>query len=284
MSRHGTLHPGASVCAVVPHLACEAWLGTALASLERQTRRPDAVVVIDDASPDPAALLAVAAAHPGTTVLRADRNVGPYALVQAVVDLGLFDAYLFQDADDWSAPDRLAVLLATAHRTGADLVGSWELRILADAGEAMPVAYPTDVNAACAADPTAFALLHPTSLASAALLGRLGGFSTGLRFSGDAELLWRAVHAGRVVNAPVLAYGRRRRAGSLTTDPATGLGSPSRLALHGRLHAAARARADAARRGGPVDLAPYLVAAEPPELAHVAGPALTTPAPVGAAR
>lgn len=271
--RAGGLDPDMSVCALVPHFACEAWLGTALESLARQTRGLDGVVVIDDASVDRSRLLEVCAEHPEVTVLGSDANVGPYALIQAVIDEGAFDAYLFQDADDWSVPDRLATLLAHGAATGADYVGCWELRVLADAGEVMVVTYPDDVNAACAADPSAFALLHPTSLVSAALLGRLGGFSTGLRFSGDAELLWRAVHAGRVVNAPFCGYVRRRRARSLTTDPATGLTSPARLALHAALRAGAGARAAAVAVGREPDLSPHL-SAERPRLTHLAGPTL----------
>ena len=45
------------------------------------------------------------------TLLHADRNVGPYRLVQQVIEDTDYDAYLFQDADDWSAPDRLEQLL-----------------------------------------------------------------------------------------------------------------------------------------------------------------------------
>jgi glycosyltransferase involved in cell wall biosynthesis len=264
----------AAVCALVPHFACEAWLGAALESLDRQSRRLDHVVVIDDASPDPRALIEVCAAYPQVTVLATDVNVGPYALVQAVIDAGAFDAYLFQDADDWSAPDRLEMLLAVAESTGAGLVGCGEMRVLTDAGELMAVAYPADVNAACAADPGAFALLHPTSLVASSLLERLGGFSTGLRFSGDAELLARAVHATRVVNAPAFAYWRRKRAGSLTTEAATGLMSPARLALHDELRATARARHAAAAAERDVDLSPLSVRDEPVVLTHLAGPAV----------
>lgn len=266
------LGPDARVCALVPHFACEAWLGQALDSLARQTRPADAVVVIDDATPDRSALLAVTAEHPEVTVLGSSTNVGPYALIQTVIDAGGFGAYLLQDADDWSAPHRLETLLDTAAATGAELVGCSEIRVLADAGEIMPVDYPPDVNAACADDPTAFALLHPTSLIGADLLDRLGGFATGLRFSGDAELLWRAVHTARVRNAPVYGYHRRKRAGSLTTDRDTGLTSPARLALHAELHDAARARARSAAEGRPVDLTPHARLDAPLVLDHLAGP------------
>ena len=141
----------------------------------------------------------IVATYPEVTLLGAEDNGGPYRAVQSVIDATSFDAYLFGDADDWSAPDRLEVLLDVAAHRGAELVGSHEVRVLVDQGDMVPVRYPLDVNAVLSENPTAFPLLHPTSLVGSDLLRRIGGFATGLRFSGDAELLRRAAHAARVV-------------------------------------------------------------------------------------
>jgi glycosyltransferase involved in cell wall biosynthesis len=269
-----SLNHDASVLAVIPHYRCEQWLGDAIESLLDQTRPPEAIVVVDDASPGPSTVTAVVARYPQATLLRADANVGPYALVQQVIDATGYDAILFQDADDWSAPQRLATLLDTAERTGAELVGSWELRVLCDAAEAVPGPYPADPPPFLAADPTAFAVLHPTSLVATDLIDRVGGYPTGLRFSGDAEFLWRAHHEGRVANAPAYLYYRRKRAGSLTTATGSGLQSPARLALQIRLHAAARSRHVDAATGRPLDLRPHASIAQSPRLTHVCGPSL----------
>jgi hypothetical protein len=210
------------------------------------------------------------------TFLVSDRNVGPYALVQRVIDGTDYDAYLFQDADDWSATNRLETLLTTAAETGAELVGSWELRVLCDAGEVMPVSYPVDASSALAHDPAAFPLLHPTSLVSADLVDRVGGYATGMRFSGDAEFLWRAAHVARVANAPAYCYYRRKRAESLTTAASTGLHSTARLELHRILRECAHRRRRAAVEGLEVDLAPHASAAEPVRLRQISGPPLHT--------
>lgn len=264
-----TLGPSSTVCALVPHYGCEAWLGQALESLLEQSRPPQAVVVIDDASPEPP--VDVVAAYPEVTMLAAADNGGPYRLIQAVIDSTGFDAYLFQDADDWSAPDRLEVLLAEAERTGAELVGSHEVRVLVDQGDAHAVRYPLDVNAILTERPTAFPLLHPTSLVGRDLVVRIGGFATGMRFSGDAEFLRRAGHAARVVNVDHVGYFRRKRSGSLTTDPLTGLGSPERRRVQEVLAARATANATASERGAPPDLRPWRTVA-PPALRHLTGP------------
>lgn len=267
------LHTGSSVLAVVPHHGCEAWLGDAVASLVAQSRPLDGIVVVDDAEGDAPA--DIVARFPLVTLLKvaARSNVGPYRLSQQVVDETAYDGYLWQDADDWSMPQRLQRLLEAAERTGAELVGSQELRVLCREGDAVPFTYPLDVNAALEKEPTSFPLLHPTSIVSRDLMNRVGGFATGLRFSGDSEFLRRAMHVARGVNVPKLCYARRIRAGSLTTATSTGMRSPQRIVLMATLHARARANAELVALGQAPVLEP-LTLAPPVRLTHVLGPPL----------
>jgi len=260
------------VLALIPHFECEEWLDDALASLVEQTRPLDAIVVIDDASEHPP--LEIVARHPRVTLLHADRNVGPYRLVQQVIEETDYDAYLFQDADDWSAPDRLEKLLLAGERTGAELIGTQEIRVFCEEPEVAPIAWPLDVHKQFAVKPTAFPLLHPTSIVTRDLLTELGGFASGLRFSGDAELLRRAQHIARVVNVPDHCYYRRIRENSLTTARATGLRSPIRQQVMEMLWAQARRNAAAAAAGQTPDLSP-IKTAPPVRLRQLAGPALS---------
>lgn len=261
-----------SVCALIPHFECEEWLAGALESLLAQTRPVDAIVVLDDASAEPP--VDIVSAYRDVTLLTAADNGGPYRLVQAAIDATCFDAYLFQDADDWSGRDRVEVLLEAAHETGAELVGSHEVRVLVDQGDVVPVRYPLDVSQALRDRPASFPLLHPTSLVARVLVQRIGGFATGMRFSGDAEFLRRAGHASRVVNADHFGYFRRKRAGSLTTAPDTALNSSARLAVQDALRERAQHNADAVMRGRAPDLARYAAAAAPALLRHLCGPEL----------
>src|SRR5262249_42072276 len=89
------LGPGSTVLALIPHFKCEQWLDDCLASLRAQTRPLDGIVVIDDASGDPP--IEIVERHPGVTLLHAAENVGPYRLIQQVMDDTDYDAYLFQD-------------------------------------------------------------------------------------------------------------------------------------------------------------------------------------------
>jgi hypothetical protein len=265
------LTPRSTVLALVPYYDCELWLEDCLASLVEQERPLQGIALIDDASPR--IPVDIVRRFPRVTLLRSPRNVGPYRLVQSVIERTAYDAYLFNDADDWSAPRRLAELLEEAGRSGAELVGSHEVRVLCDQGDVIQVAYPPDVNAVLRAQPCAFPLLHPTSLVSRDLVQRVGGFATGMRFSGDVEFLRRAAHRARVRNVPEPLYFRRKRAGALTTSPDTGLDSPARKQVQARLWRQARENAGRVKRGEAPDLAPLLWL-PPVPLEHVRGPAL----------
>ncbi|MEM8638470.1 MAG: glycosyltransferase family 2 protein [Cyanobacteria bacterium P01_G01_bin.54] len=259
-----------TILALVPHWRCEPWLPGALASLSRQTHPPTQIVVIDDASPQPP--LAIAQNFPNVTLLQAPERVGPYGLIQSVIDHTDYDAYLFQDADDWSSGDRLATLLQTARHHGAELVGSQEIRVLENPAQFQAVGYPLDVNQALRPAP-GHPLLHPTSLVTRSLVQRLGGFATGLRFGGDTEFLLRAHWQARIVNSPRFCYFRRKRPQSLTTDLATGLDSPARQALTQQMKQRAIANAQAFAQGQPLDLRPMYTASAI-ALKHCCGPPL----------
>lgn len=267
------------VLALVPHYRCEEWLGDCLESLLAQTRPLQGIAVIDDHSEPPP--LDILRRFPRVTLLTAAENVGPYRLIQEVMRRTRYDGYLFNDADDWSARERLEVLLAEAERTGAELIGSQEVRIHCDQGEAVAYGYPLDANEALREQPCSFPLLHPTSLISRDLVMRLGGFATAMRFSGDAELLRRAGHVARVVNVPEHLYFRRKRPGALTTSPETGLRSPARLEVQRVLWERARSNAARVAAGESPDLTPLAVAG-PVHLTHLCGPRLRSSSRSGA--
>jgi len=264
-----------TVLAMVPHYRCELWLRRCLAALVNQTRPPDGIVVVDDGSPVPPA--EIVAEFPTVTLLTAPATVGPYRLVQQVIQDTAYDYYLFQDADDWSFADRLAHLLAAAEHTQADLIGTQELRWDSQLGHLIPVHYPLDVNLALAEKP-GHPLLHPTSLVRRQLVMKVGGLATGLRFGGDTEFLLRAAWVGRILNLPSYGYLRQKRPHSLTTAPHTGLGSPARHALLQTLKQRFYDNQAAHRQSQPLDLTPLSQFPAIP-LQHHSGPALIATQP-----
>jgi glycosyltransferase involved in cell wall biosynthesis len=269
----GALDGQATVLALIPHFACEEYLDDCLASLTAQTRPLDGIVVIDDASAEPP--LEIVRRYQNVTLMCAQENSGPYRLVQQVINDTDYDAYLFQDADDWSAPDRLERLLAHAEATGAEMVGSQEVRVFCDEPEVAAIQWPLDGNAEFAVRAAAFPLLHPTTLVSRRAMMAAGGYSMGLRFGGDAEFLRRVHHVARCVNSPHHGYFRRIRQGSLTTAPATAIGTPARKQLMEETFARANSNAERVARGQAPDLSP-LRPGPGVKLTRLAGPRLRT--------
>jgi hypothetical protein len=259
-----------SVIAVIPHYRCERWLSRCLKSLITQTRPLDSIVVIDDGSEEPP--VSIVKEFPRVTLLTSPSNVGPYRLIQQVIEDTNYDAYLFQDADDWSTCDRLAKLIQAAHETSAQLVGTQELRVIEEQQNLVPVNYPLNVNTALKNKP-GHPLLHPTSLVSRNLVMQLGGFATGLRFGGDTEFLLRAAFVAKIINTPDYCYFRQKRKDSLTTSPDTGLQSPARIKLLQSIKNRALANMASIRAGETPCLTP-LATTPAIQLQHRLGPEL----------
>lgn len=224
------------ILAIVPHLNCNQWLDYCLLSLVNQTIPISQIVVVDDNSQD--IPTTICQRYPQVTLLKTSKSVGPYQIVQSIIEQTNYDAYLFQDADDWSMPRRLEILLDLMMSNNADLVGTQEYRVDEINQQVIPVVYPLDVNLALR-DKPGHALLHPTSLIKRSAVLRLNGFANGLLFGGDTEFLLRAHWKLKICNSPEFGYFRRKRVNSLTTSPDTGLSSSMRQDLLTKLKAIA---------------------------------------------
>ena len=213
------------VLAVISFYGCEQWLHACLTSMNQQTRPPENIVVVDDCSPAlPRKFLEP---FPNVTLLSTTRNVGPEKIINNIIFATDYEAYMVQDADDWSSHDRLELSLRGAEQTGADMVGTHEFRVDLPRQALKLCTYPPDVNYAMSQRVTHH-LLHCTSLISRALATKIGGFDEHLKLCADSDFCARAWHAGRVINLSSFCLFRRVRAGSLTTHVKTGDQSTTR--------------------------------------------------------
>lgn len=119
--------PLVSVC--IPHFNRPTLLWQAVNSIRNQTYQRIEIVVVDDASTDPAALAALAAlegelAGEGGKLVRhkSNRYLGAARNTGARHASG--DFVLFLDDDDYAKPDQVATLVRAAQATGADIVNS----------------------------------------------------------------------------------------------------------------------------------------------------------------
>lgn len=252
--------PTPMVTALVTHYNRPHLVGEAIQSLLDQTRRPDAIIVMDDAS-DSLPLESIPA-DPIISVYRSTANAGPFRLLNWAMQNIASDWYMIQDSDDISMPTRLERLLDAARTHGADMVGSAIRNVKVATGEVRVTSFPHDATLEHRRDGRPYVCTMGSGVLSRRLWARLGGLATGLRFSGDVEFIARACCTGRVVNIPSIELLRRLFPDSLTQRPDTGMGSPARKALRQQILAAASARVAALGQGLPVDLRPLSTAPE----------------------
>jgi glycosyltransferase involved in cell wall biosynthesis len=208
------------------------WVGRCLSSLLDQTHPDWIAVVVDDGSRDGTA--AVVGCFPDRRIrlvrqpnagVSAARNRGLAALPES-------DAILFLDADDWLAPDGLAVLAGTLARWPAAAAACGGFALMR--AEATPGDAPERVVRPLTRGADALpALLVGNRFANGghvllrrAAVARTGLFNTRLRFGEDWEYWVRVALGGAFMpvpqQAPVL-FVRRRAEGayaSRATDPA----------------------------------------------------------------
>jgi hypothetical protein len=221
--------PDDQAAVVLPHRGPAHLLAGALRTAARVWGRPRVLVGLD--SRDVSAYRALAGRDRRITFLRSDpAPLGPYAVRHALALHAREPHLLFQDSDDASCSDRLEALLRALRGTGASMVGSHELRLDELTRRVTATRFPLDAGAAMRARPH-HPLLLPTALLRRDAYFDVGGFSTDRAFAYDTQFVFRSSFSLGLRNVDEFLYVRRRREGSLTTSPATGLGMPARVAL-----------------------------------------------------
>jgi glycosyltransferase involved in cell wall biosynthesis len=111
------------VTVVVPAWNAEGTLAAALGSIAAQTRLPDAVIVVDDASSDDTRAVAAPWAGPlPLTIIGLDHNAGPAAARDRAIRSATTPLIALLDADDSWMPEHLETLLAARASSGAAIV------------------------------------------------------------------------------------------------------------------------------------------------------------------
>jgi glycosyltransferase involved in cell wall biosynthesis len=204
------------VSVVVPCFNAQRWLGTALASLQRQTHRELEVVAVDDASTDgTAALLAQhARADARIRVFRLERNGGPgMAANRALAECrGSFIARL--DADDEALPERIEAQLAFLRQSGVDLCGSWFVDY--GPGLARTVRWPHEEAAVKAGLLFGNPICHPTLLARREVFDAFR-YVDDQRLAEDYDLVSRASARFRMALVPRALTRYRRHPAQAST-------------------------------------------------------------------
>ena len=214
---------------------CREWIADAIRSIVSQDCADLDLYVADDGGGDVSDELLTA--FPRVTFLRIKERNGPYHANNILLQIVDSEYVGFQDADDWSAPERFSVQTDFLEKTGFDGCGTWCLHVDVNGD---PIGFdvcPGAFDLFPAAMRTQ-ALFHPTSLYRRGVFDVLGGFDVSTRFSADSEFIWRAHRQFSLANVPRFLYYRRLQPASLTQDAATGLNTPARESYFARIKAA----------------------------------------------
>ena len=227
----GGIGIGSEVTVIIAHYSCPDLLTRAIASIMRQTRQDWRLVIADDHSPCLSKVIDLRHRWNDDRLvwLRTSINVGQFRIYNRLLPLIASPFLAMQDADDWSAPERLDQLLLGIHRWGCDVIGSSVMRIRAGS-EPELATLPFDVNRTLRFRYKAGAFYGSTMLCRTQFLRTLGGFDGATRIGGDTELIHRGVFLGSVKNHSDPLYYYNERPESLTQSPSTGFKSNVRKA------------------------------------------------------
>lgn len=234
------------VVACIPYHNCQRYVRRAVESLLAQTHREIRAIVINDGDtrtpPWP-----VLADIDDPRLVRIDmrRNSGPFFITQMILLATTAPYFLIQDADDWSHPQRIALLLDAMRRDrsayavsaqpqfrerddgGMDML---ELRWMYKVGDRVPPASALPVaryrlNMGLTRELT-YRVPHHGLFATQALRA-IGGYHPGYRINYDSLVPNLMLMTQKISHVPLPLYYRRIRVGSITHATATGVGSPA---------------------------------------------------------
>jgi glycosyltransferase involved in cell wall biosynthesis len=215
----------------VPCYNAERFLAEALASAFAQTHSAIEVIVYDDGSSDGTLALLHGLTDPRLAVIEGGDNAGVATARQVIKTRARGDYLAWLDADDRFDPERIAVLLAEAKASGADLVID-NARLIDEAGEPLPGL--RRVPDAVAADPHFTRIFERNAMLPHPLISRRClsaiDFDTSLTTSEDYDYWLRCSLAGYVfrrVDRVLMDY--RITAGSLSADPAASRAALARI-------------------------------------------------------
>jgi glycosyltransferase involved in cell wall biosynthesis len=221
------------VSVVIPTYAGSRFLGRALDSVFRQSRLPDEVVIVDDASPDDTVTVAETIARNSPVAIRTIRlarnSGGPARPLNVGIDSAHGDVIAVLEQDDVMRPYRIERQLdALASAPDASVIIGRVIRMTANSAGTTPepperqfdgiVDLDRDTREIVLLDrDTAFQglLLVRNFAHSNSNLGflkgswqKVGGFNERIRTCSDLEYMFRAAQTGDVaiVNAVVLEY------------------------------------------------------------------------------
>jgi len=226
---------GPLVAACIPHFRCRRYIRRAVESLLQQTHRNLRVFVVNDGDPQPPWEQLAHIRDPRLIRFSLAGNYGPYFATAIVLNATSAPYFLIQDADDWSAPQRVESLLDALERDHSDLAISAEPQFVEgkSANRVVEVRWRTS---SLNRDDGNFVVHHRITpsykyraphhgLFRSSSLRMIGGYYGGLRISYDTLVPNLILMIGQISHVPQGLYYRLIRQESLTHGFQTGIGT-----------------------------------------------------------
>lgn len=224
------------VTACIPTFRCTPYLRSAVTSLLNQTYPFLRVIVINDGDPSPPWPCLADITDPKLVRFDLKENRGPYFALAIALEATPDPFFLIQDADDWSAPHRVATLLHLLQRDGTSYTYSTLAQFHDGAGGIM-VDKPLFSSRPNTVPGTHLSSRIPHhGLFRTEILRQLGGYYGGFRYGYDEFLTNLLLLVGSVSWTADLLYWRRRRPTALTRAPDTGMLSLERQSLRAKMN------------------------------------------------
>ncbi len=197
------------VSVIIPCYKDAATLGEALTSVFAQTRLPDEVILVNDASPETKQIVAVLADFPSVRYVVNKTNLGLAATRNAGVEAASGDVVSFLDADDELHPQKIELQLSVYRPRLA--IACNNARIGNERGISQVEHFTGKVK--CSVFKDAARVIRKTALTGASLMISrddflaLGGYDEALRSCEDFDFWLRILDAGiRAVNISLPLY------------------------------------------------------------------------------
>ena len=190
----------------------EPYLRTAVESILAQSYREFRFLIIDDASTDRTRDIVRAYADSRIELLALEQNVGQTAALNVGVRCSASPWIARMDADDYSAPTRLAAQMnALAHRPAVRCVGTgvWEFRddpMVVDVAKTRPLDYAGIQRAALCGS----GLIHGSIVIHRESLLDAGAYDERYRYASDREMFIRFLNRYEAMNLAEPLFGIRR--------------------------------------------------------------------------
>jgi len=204
-------------------------LRASVVSLLNQTYPYLRVIVINDG--DPSSPWPSLADITDPRLIRFDllENRGPYFALAVALEATPDSFFLVQDADDWSAPHRVATLLQLLHRNKSHYAFSTLAQFRdSDNGSIIPIGLMFSEGPDTSERAEFKNRIPHVGLFQTRALRLLGGYYAGFKFGYDMLLTNLLLLAGVVAWTPEHLYWRRVRPTSLSHAPDTGWRSLAR--------------------------------------------------------